>query len=328
MAKCSLCSRPSHARGFCSSHYAEQRKLGFPMGESRKRLPRQERLKCGVPDCSEFVVSERHYCKLHQRRFLNHGDPLLVKKVYRYGEANCKIQGCKTRGRLKRGYCPSHYQRLLAHGNPLGGNPSPLVQKAVDHPDGTRTCSQCQVRKSLKEFYADKLSTLGRKAKCKTCVKGIVLNNYNKDPIAKAEKVRTRRLANPELYRQREEERYERDKPKRLDLANKHAQIRRARRANVRIDKGITRRTIRLRDGDRCYYCHKVMDFTPAKKRVFSDDHATLEHLAPLSKGGNHTRDNIVLACRRCNLMKNNKTETEFSTHLNDIEKAKKSLDT
>lgn len=319
--KCLVCGSGVHARGLCSTHYSEQRKLNFPIGDSPKRIPKDLRPSCQAEGCADKALNSKMYCHLHQRRFEKHGDPLKVKKVYAYGDRTCLVEGCVGKGRLKQGYCSSHYQRLMAHGDPLKGNKSPAVSKALDHEDGTRTCSQCEVRQELSNFYTDKLSTLGRKSKCKKCVSGIVSDNYRENSAEIRVKVKARRINNPEKTRQAEKERYERDKPKRLDLANKHAAIRRARQAEVEIDKGITPRRVRKRDGDNCFYCGKVMDFTPASNRIFKDDHATLEHVIPLSKGGNHSWDNVVLACRRCNLMKNNKSVKEFEEYLSLFEK-------
>ena len=40
------------------------------------------------------------------------------------------------------------------------------------------------------------------------------------------------------------------------------------------------------------------MDFSTGKNRKFNRDMATIEHLIPLAKGGEHTFVNTVLACR------------------------------
>lgn len=53
-------------------------------------------------------------------------------------------------------------------------------------------------------------------------------------------------------------------------------------------------------DLDTCYYCDNKCS------------ELTIEHILPLSRGGTHTKDNITLACKSCNLKKGNKTEVEF----------------
>ena len=120
------------------------------------------------------------------------------------------------------------------------------------------------------------------------------------------------REKNIEYARAYDSLRYERDREKRIELATKHSHVRRARLSKVETDQGLTRNALRKRDGDKCYYCHRVMDFSRAVGRKFHDLHATIEHLEPISRGGSHTFDNCVLACRSCNLTKNAGDIEEF----------------
>jgi 5-methylcytosine-specific restriction endonuclease McrA len=53
-----------------------------------------------------------------------------------------------------------------------------------------------------------------------------------------------------------------------------------------------------------CYYC---------KEQVVP---LTQDHCIPLSRGGNHTKSNIVPACGPCNNLKNNKTPEEYANYL------------
>lgn len=52
--------------------------------------------------------------------------------------------------------------------------------------------------------------------------------------------------------------------------------------------------------GYRCYYCGR--EDVPLEQ----------EHKTPLSRGGPHTRENVVPACRRCNMHKHTRTESEY----------------
>lgn len=62
--------------------------------------------------------------------------------------------------------------------------------------------------------------------------------------------------------------------------------------------------------GWRCYLCA-----TPLTAKA-----THMEHRKPLSRGGSHWPANLAPACQRCNLSKNNKTETEYRALLNRLE--------
>ncbi len=52
----------------------------------------------------------------------------------------------------------------------------------------------------------------------------------------------------------------------------------------------VTRRSVFVRDGHRCQYCGAQAE--------------NIDHIIPRSKGGPHSWDNVVAACRRCNARK------------------------
>lgn len=59
----------------------------------------------------------------------------------------------------------------------------------------------------------------------------------------------------------------------------------------------VNRRTVFARDGHRCQYCGM-----PAE---------SIDHVVPRSRGGKHTWDNVVAACRRCNTRKEDRLPHE-----------------
>ncbi len=64
----------------------------------------------------------------------------------------------------------------------------------------------------------------------------------------------------------------------------------------------LTRRGIFARDGWRCQYCGATAE--------------NLDHVIPRSRGGEHTWENVVAACRRCNSKKENHMLAEVGFHL------------
>ena len=67
-----------------------------------------------------------------------------------------------------------------------------------------------------------------------------------------------------------------------------------------------SRRNIFARDQHTCQYCG----------RRFSATELSLDHVIPRSRGGTTTWDNIVSACRACNVRKGGRTPTEASLSL------------
>ena len=62
----------------------------------------------------------------------------------------------------------------------------------------------------------------------------------------------------------------------------------------------LNRRAIFLRDGHRCQYCGDLAE--------------NIDHVVPRSRGGTHTWDNVVAACRPCNARKEDRLLHE--THM------------
>lgn len=64
----------------------------------------------------------------------------------------------------------------------------------------------------------------------------------------------------------------------------------------------LTRRAVFARDDWKCQYCA-----SPAEN---------LDHVVPRSKGGEHTWENVVAACRRCNSKKENRMAEDAGLRL------------
>lgn len=109
---------------------------------------------------------------------------------------------------------------------------------------------------------------------------------YQANKERKAELTKARRKANPDKFRA-------------------YDQARRALERNALVDKDISVTGLRQIYDDLCFYCLEPLDFiTPGAVHV--------DHIIPLSKGGEHSWDNVCLACSTCNLTKNAKNPLEF----------------
>jgi len=64
----------------------------------------------------------------------------------------------------------------------------------------------------------------------------------------------------------------------------------------------VSRRAVMARDGGLCQYCGTRAD--------------SIDHVVPRSRGGTHTWDNVVAACRPCNVRKRDRLLHETSMRL------------
>jgi 5-methylcytosine-specific restriction endonuclease McrA len=290
----------SSKKDFCSSSCHSQHLI------SNKPL-------CSFEGCSKLAKNlSGGLCPMHHTRMRNHGDPSVLLKIAKHEDGiKCKVDECTGDARFK-DYCSKHYQMWRKHGDPKGGRYEYTIRKAVTHSDGTRTCSQCNERLPISDFHKDKAATDGLRSKCKKCRISNVKSWYSDNRERQSTKERIRRQANPEKYAEKEAIRYEKDKDKRLLLATEHSHLRKARKKKAKTERGISKLSLKKIFGTKCYYCGIEMDFSTGSGRKFNRSMATIEHLIPLAKGGEHTFENTVLACRHCNISKNSKTEEEF----------------
>jgi 5-methylcytosine-specific restriction endonuclease McrA len=63
---------------------------------------------------------------------------------------------------------------------------------------------------------------------------------------------------------------------------------------------------VRKRDNDTCYLCGGFV----------SIEDASLDHVIPISRGGDHTRGNVKLAHGRCNSLKGDKLLSELDSSI------------
>ena len=69
-----------------------------------------------------------------------------------------------------------------------------------------------------------------------------------------------------------------------------------------RASVALTRRAVFARDGWVCQYCGSTAE--------------NVDHVVPKSRGGQHTWDNVVAACKRCNSRKENRLASEIGLKL------------
>lgn len=227
----------------------------------------------------------------------------------------CKVEDCNE-ATNSRGYCRLHYTRLMRTGDPLKasrGEPHASQRNS----QGMKICKGCGAAKPDAEYHKDSVSPDGLRARCKPCRSGHMAGYYQANREQKIQYERDRRITEGDHLRAWDKARYLRKREQRITLAENHTHIRRARLAGTASDPGITAARLRDIHGGSCFYCLTTLDFTRRTRgQGINPTRASIEHLLPISRGGTHTWDNVVLCCHSCNTRKNNKTVAEFAQYL------------
>jgi 5-methylcytosine-specific restriction endonuclease McrA len=171
----------------------------------------------------------------------------------------------------------------------------------------TKVCAKCCEKKPVVEFYRRSSSKDGLQSYCKPCGDSTTRANLAANPERAKERRRAHYLANAEAlraraatYRDTERDTLRTRMRRRLDPTRHRVSNarRRARQAEGDLSLQDWREILEAHE-HRCAYCG-------------TDGMMTIEHMTPLSRGGSHTRGNVVPACLRCNLRKGTRTAEEF----------------
>lgn len=260
--------------GYCGKHFRRFQRHGDPL----KLVTERNGAVCQVGSCEKKPIAKNlcatHWRKQRQESIGQCAEDSCEKDSYAKGlcrrhyskliEANkgeCTVEGCEKRI-LAKEMCNAHYLMWKKHGDPLAGSYKMPFKKAIDHGDGTRTCTRCMERLPKSDFHKDKRATDGLRAMCKKCRVNHVKGWYQGNIEERRVKQTTRRRKNVEEERKRDNERYERDREKRIALATEHSHRRKARKLNTVIEKGISVLSLKNKHGTKCYYCQKEMDFS------------------------------------------------------------------
>lgn len=230
---------------------------------------------CSIEGCGLKHVS-RGYCRTHYYRFKRYGDPTVIKQVQsKNNTTGCLVEGCENKHDAK-GYCKFHYRKFDRYGDPL------YEKKTTCSIEG---CGKKIEGKSFCQMHYARFKKYGDPHKVKKIVGGICkVEGCN-------EKNRNHGYC---------EEHY-----KTSDRFKEYMRSQSAKRRCILLNVEINDFTendwlIVLKEFDgKCAYCG-------------NDGKQSIDHVVPVTKGGNHTKNNIVPACRSCNSSKNNRELDEW----------------
>lgn len=210
--------------------------------------------------------------------------------------AECAITDC-TASIFSRGWCTKHYTRWRRYGSPSARMPGEVV-------NGRRICPGCHTDKPLAEYGAP----TGR---CRPCVAENMRQRRASQPDPKCAKFdavcgncgsafkadgRRWKYCSPACTKARAW------KDNWKNVAHRRIN---ERGATVEL---FDREEIFDRDGWVCQLCHEPID--PNAKRPDLRC-ASVDHIVPISKGGEHSRANVQSAHLICNLTKGDRILTD-----------------
>jgi 5-methylcytosine-specific restriction endonuclease McrA len=183
----------------------------------------------------------------------------------------------------------------------------------VDLENGNRICNKCRQELRIESFLKDKRCSRGRARTCKQCAYS------NRDKKKQANLARSWYQNNRERVIAKQAERYQNNKKKLREYGRSHAkrnpEIYRAafHRRRMKIDSNgrnsLTAGEISwlFENFPFCIYCEAT-------------ENLTIDHVVPISKGGENTLENVVPACSSCNNQKRAKTLTEYCDTSDDLD--------
>ena len=204
----------------------------------------------------------------------------------------------------------------------------------------TKYCPKCQLEKSISEFTKNKSKKDGLCSYCKQCQK-LISKRYNSANVEKnrarckayynanyetiAARTKAYKKAHPEKVAAQRRSYYDIEKATKYKKANAEI-IKKKKQAynQTKIGKGVALKTVHKRralkmnnlvedfnpvevferDGYICQLCG--IKTRPDYKNQFHPKKPNLDHIIPLSRGGEHSRLNTQCLCRHCNMLKHN----------------------
>jgi 5-methylcytosine-specific restriction endonuclease McrA len=194
-----------------------------------------------------------------------------------------------------------------------------------------KQCSKCKELKPFDLFNVKTSMKDGYRSECRSCQAAVNKKNYdnNKDVILKRNK--NWRLANPE-YIAAEKQKWQKNNPDKVRVNSKRWQLK-----NPNYKKNYQKnwqKTNPLKIAEynmrRRVWLAGTQDFVITEKYLRklksqpcnacgSTKNIHIDHVVPISRGGNNSEGNLQPLCATCNYSKNNKLWIEFKIYLKKV---------
>ena len=191
----------------------------------------------------------------------------------------------------------------------------------------SKTCTQCKVDKSLEDFHKHVRSKTGYRSTCKLCRVAKSKTYYDVNFLKISQYTAEHRKKNKERINRVKRDKYALDPTYYLTLNKRWSDknqehLKKYHRNYIQNNKekhqfNNAARRIRLRNVE-------ISDFTQEEWFLLLKDadgkcplcnteqKLTMDHVVPISKGGDHTLTNIIAICKSCNCKKGTKTLLEY----------------
>lgn len=184
----------------------------------------------------------------------------------------------------------------------------------------TKLCKHCNTVKPIEELTKDKRSKDGHTSTCKKCVSEKAKAKYDQQK-AKQRRDKTKEYMSEYLKKyylevtKPNKKKFRLENPiKRQSQAEKAVikRLNKQKRRAMQKDSDVTyiKQKELLDSAKKCYWCG--INFT---KYIIK----TIDHYVPIAKGGKHSIDNIVVACKSCNSSKQAKAPEDFAIKMGKI---------
>jgi len=166
----------------------------------------------------------------------------------------------------------------------------------------TKICTQCQTEKSIESFSVDNRSIDGLQTKCKNCDNQYYQDNKIKIISRVTANAKKNKLSIAEYQKQYHKwySQTENGKAREREKWTRYRALKRG-----AIVETFSPNEVFERDGYKCQLCG--CKTRPDFKNYRHPLYPNLDHIIPLSKGGEHSRKNTQCLCRLCNTKKNNR---------------------
>jgi 5-methylcytosine-specific restriction endonuclease McrA len=158
-------------------------------------------------------------------------------------------------------------------------------------------CNRCKVEKPVSEFHRNRKRENGRCPECKVCANTRATKRYEREGEKLRKQMADQRKRDYEYRLEIERRSRAKNKEKHRPGKNARQSIRNRKLSNNPFE--IINKDLKRVYRSECWRCG-------------TKENLSMDHIVPITRGGNHAVGNIMTLCRSCNSSKGNKFLAEW----------------